>query len=74
MGPSDEKKPEAKPKTVFVIDPIRSDRIYLAKFIKHEGFMVMSFTSIQDCFKNNNPLNPDLIIFTLRKKMQELYL
>ncbi len=32
----------------------------------------MSFTGIQDCFKNNNPLHPDLIIFTLRKKMQDL--
>ena len=63
---------QAKPKTVFVIDSVRSDRIYLAKFIKHEGFMVMSFNSIQDCFKNNNPLHPDLIIITLRKKAQDL--
>ena len=34
--------------------------------------MLMSFTGIQDCFKNNNPLHPDLIIFTLRNKIQDL--
>ena len=44
----------------------------MAKFIKHESFLVMSFTNIQDCFKGANQLQPDLIILTLRKQPQDL--
>ena len=55
-------------KTIFIIDPVRGERIHLAKFIKHECFMVLTFTAIQDCFKMMRHLTPDLIVYALRKK------
>ena len=66
------KKTPEKFRTIFVVDSIRSDRIYMAKFIKHESFLVMSFINIHDCFKSAHQLEPDLIIHALRKQPQDL--
>lgn len=59
-------------KTVFIIDSVKSERIHLAKFIKHESFTLMSFTGFTDCFKMFSLLSPDLIIYALRKKKADL--
>ncbi len=59
-------------KTVFIVDSIKSDRIQLAKFIKHESFTLMSFTDLNDCFKMFNLLSPDLIVYALRKKKPDI--
>ena len=72
MRNQNEKKNGERFRVIFVVDPVRSDRIYTAKFIKHESFLVLSFNSIQDCFKSVHQLQPDLIVHTLRKKSQDL--
>ena len=59
-------------KTVFIVDALKSDRIQLAKFIKHESFTLMSFTALNDCFKMFNLLSPDLIVYALRKKKADI--
>lgn len=59
-------------KTLFIVDPVRSERIQLCKFIKEEFFTVMSFVSIIDCFKKNNPLHCDMIMFVVRKAKNEV--
>lgn len=59
-------------KTVFIVDSVKSERIHLAKFIKHESFTMMSFTGLGDCFKMLNLLSPDLIVYALRKKKTDI--
>ena len=59
-------------KTLFIVDPVRSERIQLCKFIKEEFFTVMSFVSVLDCFKKNNQLNCDMIMFVVRKAKNEI--
>lgn len=59
-------------RTIFIIDPVRSERIHLAKFIKHECFIVMTFTNLADCFKAMGQISPHLIIYALRKKSADL--
>ena len=61
-----------KYKTLFIVDPIRGDRIQLAKFIKQEFFTVMSFVSIADCFKQSQLVHCDLVIFVLKKDKNEI--
>ena len=58
-------------KTIFIVDPVKSDRIHLAKFIKHEKFTVMTFVALEDCFKRLGILNVDLIIYVIRKDKSE---
>lgn len=58
-------------KTIFIVDPVKSDRIHLAKFVKHEKFTVMTFVALADCFKRLGTLNVDLIIYVLRKEKNE---
>jgi DNA-binding NtrC family response regulator len=60
-----------KYKTLFIVDPIRGDRIQLSKFIKQEFFTVMSFVSINDCFKQSQLVHCDLVIFVLKKDKNE---
>ena len=72
MKKKSENKIKERFKIVFVVDPVRGDRIHMAKFIKHESFFVMSFTNIQDCFKSIHELQPDLIVHALRKQPQDL--
>lgn len=59
-------------KTVFIVNSTKSDRIHLAKFIKHEKFTVMTFTALVDCYKRIGIINPDLIILALRRDSSEL--
>jgi DNA-binding NtrC family response regulator len=58
-------------KTIFLVDPIRSDRIQLSKFIKQEFFTLMSFVSIADCFKQSQLVHCDLVIYVLKKDKSE---
>lgn len=61
-----------KYKTIFLVDPIRSERIQLSKFIKQEFFTVMSFVSIADCFKQSQLVNCDLVIYVPRTGKSEI--
>ncbi len=53
-------------KTIFIVDPVRGERIQLSKFVMQEFFTVMSFVSIADCFKPSQALHCDLVIYVLR--------
>lgn len=59
-------------KTIYIIDPVKGERIHLAKFIKQDTFTIMSFVNLNDCFKKSHPLLCDLVILTLRKGKSEL--
>ena len=59
-------------KTVFIADPVRSERIRLAKFLSEEIITVVTFLSINDCFKRPDLINCDLIVFVLRKDKNEI--
>ncbi|MBI4382993.1 MAG: hypothetical protein HY579_03030 [Nitrospinae bacterium] len=58
-------------KTLFIVDPVKSERIQLAKFVKHEKFTILTFVALADCFKRVGILNPDLIVYVLRKGKTE---
>jgi len=55
-----------KYKTIYIVDPVRGERIHLSKFIVQEFFTVMSFVSIADCFKRSQALHCDLVIYVMR--------
>ncbi len=55
-----------KYKTIFIVDPVRGERIQLSKFVSQEFFTVMSFVSIADCLKPSQALHSDLVIYVLR--------
>jgi len=55
-----------KYKTIYIVDPVRGERIHLSKFIVQEFFTVMSFVSIADCFKRSQALPCDLVIYVMR--------
>ncbi|MBT4390932.1 MAG: hypothetical protein HOD32_14655, partial [Nitrospina sp.] len=59
-------------KTIFIVDPIRSDRIPLAKFLSEEIFTIMTFVSPNDCFKKPDRIRCDLIVFVPRKDKNEI--
>ena len=59
-------------KTIFIVDPIRSDRIQMAKFLSEEVFTIISFVSINDCFKRPDQIICDLIVFVPRKDKSEI--
>ena len=59
-------------KTIFIVDPVRSDRIQMAKFLSEEIFTIMSFVSINDCFKRPDLIHCDLIVFIPRKDKSEV--
>ena len=61
-----------KYKTIFIVDPIRGERIQLSKFIKQEFFTLMSFVAIQDCFKQSQLAHCDLLIFVPRPGKSEI--
>ena len=67
-------KQKSKPifKTVFIVDPVKGERLHLAKLLKQEKLFMMTFVNITDCFKHNNPIKPNLIIYVLRKDKNEL--
>ena len=58
-------------KSVFIVDPIKGERLHLAKLLKQEKLLMMTFERIGDCLKQNNSIKPDLIIFVLRKDKNE---
>ena len=58
-------------KSVFLVDPIKGERLHLAKLLKQEKFLMMTFERIGDCLKRNNSIKPDLVIFVLRKDKNE---
>ena len=58
-------------KSVFIVDPIKGERLHLAKLLKQEKFLMMTFERIGDCLKQNNSIQPDLVIFVLRKDKNE---
>ena len=59
-------------KSVFIVDPIKGERLHLAKLLKQEKFLMMTFERIGDCLKQKNSIKPDLVIFVLRKEKNEL--
>jgi hypothetical protein len=59
-------------KTIFIVDPIRSERIQLAKFLSEEVFTVMTFISPNDCFKKPELIHCDLMVFVPRKEKNEI--
>ena len=58
-------------KSVFIVDPIKGERLHLAKLLKQEKFLMMTFERIGHCLKQNNSIKPDLVIFVLRKDKNE---
>ncbi len=59
-------------KTIFVVDPVKNERIQLSKFIKHDKFTVMAFLTIADCFKKGKQLTGDLIVYVYRPGKADL--
>jgi len=66
-------KAKRKPnfKSIFIVDPIKGERLHLAKLLKQEKFLVMTFVNLTDCFKPSNPIKPDIVIFVMRKGKTE---
>jgi DNA-binding NtrC family response regulator len=59
-------------KTIFIVDPIKGERIQLAKFLKQEIITISGFVKLTDCFKKNNPLRCDVVVYVLRSGRAEL--
>ena len=59
-------------KTVFIVDPVKGERLQLAKFLKQEKITVAGFVKLTDCFKKTNPLRCDVVIYVLRKGRSEM--
>ncbi len=59
-------------KTIYIVDPIRGERIQMAKFLSEEIFTVMTFVSPGDCFKKSELINCDLMVFVPRKEKNEI--
>ena len=59
-------------KTVFIVDTVRGERIQMAKFLSEEVITVMTFISINDCFKRPDLIRCDLIVFAPRKDKNEI--
>ena len=59
-------------KTIFIVDPIKGERLQLAKFLKQEIITISGFVKLTDCFKKSNPLRCDCVIYVLRSGRAEL--
>ena len=59
-------------KTIFIIDPIRGERIQMAKFLSEEIITVLTFVSIKDCFKKPDLIDCNLIVFVPRTGKNEI--
>jgi len=59
-------------KTVFIVDPIKGERLQLAKLLKQEKITIATFVKLTDCFKKNNPLRCDCVVYVLRPGRAEL--
>ena len=74
MGFSKQKpKRERTPgfKSVFIVDPVKGERLHLAKLLKQEKLLMMTFECLKDCLKQNNSIKPDLVVYVLRKDKNE---
>ena len=58
-------------KSIFIIDPVKGERLQLAKLLKQEKFLMMTYINLEACFKQTNPIKPDLAIYVLRKDKNE---
>ena len=58
-------------KSIFIVDPVKGERLQLAKLLKQEKFLMMTFANLVDCLKKTNPIKPDLIIYVLRRDKSE---
>ena len=72
-APKRQSKQKSNPdfKSIFIIDPVKGERLHLAKLLKQEKFLMMTFERIGDCLKQNNSIKPNLIIYVLRKDKNE---
>lgn len=59
-------------KTLFIVDPVKNERLQLAKFIKQENFTVLVFSGVADCVKRSGLIKSGLVIFVLRKGKNEV--
>ena len=74
MGFSKQKpKRERTPgfKSVFIVDPVKGERLHLAKLLKQEKLLMMTFERLEDCLKQNTSIRPDLVVYVLRKDKNE---
>ncbi|QPJ60549.1 MAG: hypothetical protein G3M70_01050 [Candidatus Nitronauta litoralis] len=60
-------------KTLFIVDPVKNERLQLAKFVKQENFTVVVFANFQDCVKRSGLLKSSLVVFVMRKGKNELH-
>jgi len=58
-------------KSIFIVDPIKGERLHLAKLLKQEKLLMMTFECLKDCLKLNNSIKPDLVVYVLRKDKNE---
>ena len=58
-------------KSIFIVDPIIGERLHLAKLLKQEKLLMMTFERLEDCLKQNRSIKPDLVIYVLRKDKNE---
>jgi DNA-binding NtrC family response regulator len=58
-------------KSIFIVDPIKGERLHLAKLLKQEKLFMMTFESLEDCLKQNSSIKPDLVLYVLRKEKNE---
>lgn len=58
-------------KTIFIVDPVKPERLQLARFIMQENFTIMGFTHLVNCFKQKN-LRGQLIIYVIRPGKTDL--
>ena len=58
-------------KSIFIVDPIKGERLHLAKLLKQEKLFMMTFECLEDCLKQNSSIKPDLVIYVLRKDKNE---
>ena len=67
--PKQEREPGFK--SVFIVDPVKGERLHLAKLLKQEKLLMMTFERLEDCLKQNNSIRPDLVVYVLRKDKNE---
>ena len=72
MNRRPKQKLESNFKSVFIVDPVKGERLHLAKLLKQEKLFMMTFVNLIDCFKHNNPIKPNLVVYVLRKGKTEL--
>ena len=72
MNRRPKQKPESNFKSVFIVDPVKGERLHLAKLLKQEKIFMMTFVNLFDCFKHNNPIKPDLVVYVLREEKSSL--